>query len=76
MSNTSKTDLLRRKVLLLVDLITKGGEKFPKGSICRVKYVERCGLTLSMKNPNPLNVFGPERVTIRCVSLHDVRVLE
>jgi hypothetical protein len=65
-----------RKVRLLRDIETKGGTHFPKGSIMRVDYVERGKLNLSMRNPDPLNIFGPKRISVHSVQLYDVELVE
>lgn len=65
-----------KRVRLLHDLKTKGGTLFTQGSIMRVDAtVGREKLNLSMRNPNPKNIFGPKRVAIWGVRYYEVEVV-
>lgn len=65
-----------RLVRVRWDITTTGGTRFPAGSVCRVDYVDSRGkLSLSMRNPDPLNIFGPQRIQVIKVRLHQVELL-
>lgn len=54
---------------------TRGGSHFPKGGICKVTYVERGKLNIRMRNPDPLNIFGPRYLFCSNVERWDVEFL-
>ena len=56
-----------RKVRLLREMETRGGTKFPRGIVCQVSGVYRGELSLTAKNPDPNNIFGPRDIFIRAV---------
>lgn len=55
-----------RKVRLGRQIETRGGTVFPVGIVCLVERVYRGELTLKAKNPDPLNIFGPRYIFVRC----------
>lgn len=57
------------------DMETKGGSRFPKGSICRITYADTAYLTLAMRNPDPLNILGPRNLGITNVRRWDIEWL-
>jgi len=63
------------RVRLVEDIQTKGGARFPKDSIMRVDHVEGRTLTLSMRNPDPKNIFGQRRLAVSRVETHEVELL-
>ena len=66
MANRKNEWLRGRKVRLLRDMETRGGTQFPKGIVCYVDSVYRGELSLSARNPDPNNIFGPRFISIRC----------
>lgn len=65
----------QRWVRLVRNLETKGGTKFPKGSVCKVTYVDRGLLNLEMRNPDPNNIFGDKYLHISHVEVWNVELL-
>jgi len=64
-----------RRVRLVRDIVTRGGDVFPEGSICKVVNVYRGRLSLTMPNPNPDNIFGDKILFVRQVRTWDVELL-
>jgi hypothetical protein len=64
-----------RRAIVKYDIETRGGTRFPAGSVCRVDYVDRGKLCLSMPNPDELNIFGPRYIFILKVQSRDVEIV-
>jgi hypothetical protein len=59
------------RVRLKRDIDTRGGAHFPKGAICTITFAHTNDFTLKMRNPDPLNIFGPRWLGVSGVKLWD-----